>query len=64
MYIGYFGLESIADTSSFSNLDVNDQKLILFITSLVKTLEILILDEAFSGMEFDSILLCHKLLDQ
>ncbi|KAK9455345.1 P-loop containing nucleoside triphosphate hydrolase protein [Dipodascopsis uninucleata] len=44
----------------FSDLSLNDQKLVLFIRAVIKCPEILILDEAFSGMNDKSIALCKK----
>lgn len=63
MYIKHFGLEEVAQSKRFNELCVSDQKLALFIRSLIKMPEILILDEAFSGMEWDAMLRCHELLD-
>ncbi|CCK69952.1 uncharacterized protein KNAG_0D02010 [Huiozyma naganishii CBS 8797] len=63
MYIHYFGLKDIADTRTFESLTVSDQKLILFVRSLVKMPEVLILDEAFSGMEVEPMLRCHNFLE-
>lgn len=59
-YINYFRLPSHA---LFGELTVSDQKLVLFIRSVVKMPKLLILDEAFSGMEFEPMIRCHELLD-
>ncbi|KAK9365819.1 P-loop containing nucleoside triphosphate hydrolase protein [Lipomyces kononenkoae] len=48
----------------FSDLNLNDQKLALFIRAIVKNPEILILDEAFSGMNDQSIFRCKQFVDE
>ncbi|KAK9237930.1 P-loop containing nucleoside triphosphate hydrolase protein [Lipomyces kononenkoae] len=48
----------------FSDLNLNDQKLALFLRAIVKNPEILILDEAFSGMNDQSIFRCKKFVDE
>ena len=63
MFLEYFWVKSDTRNKRFGDLSVNDQKLTLFIKSLVKMPEVLILDEAFSGMEYDTMLCCHKILE-
>lgn len=60
-YIEYFDLE---ENALFGELNVSDQKLVLFIRSLIKMPELLVLDEAFSGMELEPMVRCHELLNQ
>ncbi|QID83404.1 hypothetical protein GRS66_005866 [Saccharomyces pastorianus] len=64
MYLRYFNLDQIADNVPFEQLTVSDQKLVLFVRSLIKMPQILILDEAFSGMEVEPMMRCHELLKQ
>lgn len=64
MYLRYFNLDQIADNVLFEQLTVSDQKLVLFVRSLIKMPQILILDEAFSGMEVEPMMRCHELLKQ
>lgn len=64
MFLEYFNLSSFADTEAFGQLSVSNQKLVLFIRSLIKMPQILILDEAFSGMELEPMIRCHELLEQ
>ncbi|CAI4055194.1 hypothetical protein N7582_000268 [Saccharomyces uvarum] len=64
MYLRYFNLDQIADNVLFEQLTVSDQKLVLFVRSLIKMPQILILDEAFSGMEVEPMMRCHDLLEQ
>lgn len=64
MYLEYFDLLKDADVKKFNDLTVSDQKLVLFIRSIIKMPEILILDEAFSGMEVEPMLRCHELLNR
>ncbi|CAI8501968.1 unnamed protein product [Hanseniaspora opuntiae] len=45
--------------TKFNDLSLNDQKLVLFIRGLIKLPELLILDEAFSGMDMETIKKCH-----
>lgn len=63
MYMDYFGIQDIADQKTFEQLTVSEQKLVLFIRALIKMPEVLILDEAFSGMEVDPVLRCHEFLE-
>lgn len=63
MYLNHFNLESIAENTLFCQLSVSNQKLVLFIRALIKMPETLILDEAFSGMEWEPMARCHALLD-
>ena len=63
MYMDYFGIQDIADKRTFGQLTVSEQKLVLFIRALIKMPEVLILDEAFSGMEVDPMLRCHDFLE-
>lgn len=63
MYIDYFGIQDIADQKAFEQLTVSEQKLVLFIRALVKMPEVLILDEAFSGMEVEPVLRCYEFLE-
>ncbi|SCV04009.1 LAMI_0H12706g1_1 [Lachancea mirantina] len=62
MFTEYFDLEG-KKFVEFNALSVSDQKLILFIRSLVKMPRVLILDEAFSGMDVAPMLRCHDLLN-
>lgn len=62
-YLYYFDIQDIADTKTFEELTVSEQKLVLFIRALIKLPEVLILDEAFSGMETGPMLSCHKFLE-
>lgn len=62
-YLSYFGIQEIADKKIFEELTVSEQKLVLFIRALIKLPEVLILDEAFSGMETGPMLSCHKFLE-
>ena len=61
--IDYFGIQDIADQKAFEQLTVSEQKLVLFIRALVKMPEVLILDEAFSGMEVEPVLRCYEFLE-
>ena len=63
MFLDYFGVKSDTRNKRFGDLSVSDQKLTLFIKSLVKMPEVLILDEAFSGMEYDTMLRCREFLE-
>lgn len=60
-YIEYFGLQKSLE-KKFEELTVSEQKLAMFLRSIIKSPELLILDEAFSGMEAQSIHTCHNLL--
>ncbi|SCU78351.1 LADA_0A05226g1_1 [Lachancea dasiensis] len=62
VYADYFGLKDVAE-EKYGNLSVSNQKLVLFVRSLLKMPQVLILDEAFSAMEEDSVKLCHQFLD-
>ena len=64
MYLKYFGLDKDADSVLFEQLSVSDQKLVLFVRSLIKMPQILILDEAFSGMEVEPMMRCHEFLEE
>ncbi|EHN03167.1 YDR061W-like protein [Saccharomyces cerevisiae x Saccharomyces kudriavzevii VIN7] len=64
MYLEYFGLDQIPDSFLFEQLTVSDQKLVLFVRSLIKMPQILILDEAFSGMEVEPMMRCHEFLEE
>lgn len=64
MLLTYFNMSTIADSIVFGQLTVSQQKLVMFIRSLVKMPEILILDEAFSGMEIEPMIRCHELLEE
>lgn len=59
-YMQYFNLE---EDTLFGDLSVSDQKLVLFIRSLIKMPDLLLLDEAFSGMEQEPMVRCHELLN-
>ncbi|KAJ8102663.1 P-loop containing nucleoside triphosphate hydrolase protein [Lipomyces tetrasporus] len=48
----------------FSELTLNDQKLALFMRAIVKNPEVLILDEAFSGMNDESIFRCKHFVHE
>lgn len=63
MYMNYFELDLIAKDKPVSQLSVSEQKLALFVRSLIKMPEILILDEAFSGMEVKPMSKCHEFLE-
>lgn len=63
MFLNYFHLENMEKTP-IGQLSVSDQKLILFIRSLIKMPEVLILDEAFSGMDWEPMMRCHELLNR
>lgn len=63
IYLDYFGIQEIADIKTFEELTVSEEKLVLFIRALIKMPEVLILDEAFSGMEVDPMLRCHEFLE-
>ena len=57
-HLTYWKLKDKEDMK-FKSLSLNDQKLVLFIRSLIKLPELLILDEAFSGMQTEVIKKCH-----
>ncbi|KAK9452421.1 P-loop containing nucleoside triphosphate hydrolase protein [Limtongia smithiae] len=59
-FLDYF---SVKGETVFADLSLNDQKLVLFMRAIVKNPEILVLDEAFSGMNDRSILLCKQFVD-
>ncbi|GMM54002.1 hypothetical protein DAKH74_006180 [Maudiozyma humilis] len=63
LYLDYFGLGAI-ESRTFGELSVSEQKLVLFVRALVKMPELLVLDEAFSGMEDTAMLRCMRLLDE
>lgn len=58
--IEYFALPA---DKFFGALTVSDQKLALFVRSVVKMPKLLLLDEAFSGMELEPMLRCHEFLN-
>ena len=62
MFMDHFNLTRIQN-NFFSNLNVSQQKLVLFVRAIVKRPEILILDEAFSGMEDTEMIQCYDLLN-
>jgi len=57
-HLAYWKLKDKEEVK-FNLLSLNDQKLVLFIRSLIKLPELLILDEAFSGMSMETIKKCH-----
>ncbi|SGZ38123.1 uncharacterized protein HGUI_00323 [Hanseniaspora guilliermondii] len=57
-HLAYWNIKHL-ENDKFNGLSLNDQKLVLFIRSLIKLPELLILDEAFSGMDMDTIKKCH-----
>lgn len=61
-HLVYWNLTDLVD-KPFNSLSLNDQKLVLFVRSLIKLPELLILDEAFSGMNLETIAKCHYWLD-
>lgn len=63
IYLDYFHLKN-QETAPFGQLNVSDQKLALFIRGLIKMPEVLILDEAFSGMDWEPMMRCHELLSR
>ncbi|CAD1779134.1 similar to Saccharomyces cerevisiae YDR061W Protein with similarity to ATP-binding cassette (ABC) transporter family members [Maudiozyma barnettii] len=63
MYMDHFSLTSIKD-KTFDELNVSQQKLVLFIRAVIKMPQILILDEAFSGMQDTEMIRCYELLDR
>lgn len=63
MYLEYFGLQDVADSKKFNALSTSEQKLVLFVRSVVKMPQVLILDEAFSAMETEPMLKCHEFLN-
>lgn len=62
MFMDHFNLTRLKG-EMFSNLNVSQQKLVLFVRAVVKRPEILILDEAFSGMEDTEMIQCYDLLN-
>lgn len=58
-----FELEiSHCDGISFGDLSISSQKLLLFIRAILKNPEILVLDEAFSGMDENLVVKCHSFI--
>lgn len=60
-FIKYFNLPR---DKLFGELSVSDQKLTLFVRSIIKMPKLLILDEAFSGMELEPMLRCHEFINR
>ncbi|KAL3240552.1 uncharacterized protein RNJ42_03770 [Nakaseomyces bracarensis] len=63
MAMNYFELDLISQKKTLKELSVSEQKLALFVRSIIKMPEILILDEAFSGMEATPMTKCHEFLE-
>ncbi|XBW36148.1 hypothetical protein QEN19_001728 [Hanseniaspora menglaensis] len=61
-HLAYWNLSEV-ENAEFNSLQLNDQKLVLFARALIKLPELLILDEAFSGMSLETIDKCHFWLD-
>lgn len=57
-HLAYWNIKDL-ENEKFNDLSLNDQKLVLFIRGLIKLPELLILDEAFSGMDMETIKKCH-----
>lgn len=63
--LGHFDLELKHNNEvPFNELSVSLQKLTLFLRAIIKQPEILILDEAFSGMNEDLVAKCHFFIEQ
>lgn len=60
--ISHFELDAERDTP-FNDLTVSQQKVVLFIRAIIKNPEILILDEALSGMDDDAVDLCKEMME-
>lgn len=60
--IAHFDLEEERDTA-FNDLTVSQQKVVLFARAVIKNPEILILDEALSGMEDDAVDQCKEIME-
>jgi len=60
-YLKEFNIEHKKDVK-FHDLSISDQKLVLFIRSIIKNPDLLILDEAFSVMDDTRIEQCKELL--
>ncbi|CCE64223.1 hypothetical protein TPHA_0H00120 [Tetrapisispora phaffii CBS 4417] len=60
-FLKYFNLFDMKDIQ-FNKLSVTNQKLVLFIRSMIRLPELLLLDEAFSGMDAGIIRICHLFL--
>lgn len=60
MYLDYFSLDP---TITFGDASVSEQKISLLIRALIKMPDVVILDEAFSAMDADSLLKAHQLIN-
>lgn len=61
--LAFYSLQHLADRP-YRNLSSGEQRLILFLRSLVKTFDLLILDEPFQGFDATLIDRSRKLIDQ
>lgn len=65
-YLQYFAdrIDKYGDTI-FNELSLTDQKLALFLRAIIKEPELLILDEAFSCMDDENVMIkCHELIEK